>query len=465
MMKKSLLIVLALVLALAVLSVPFLALGAGKTPEVIFDASDNTFSFKNVVYGLERSAEPTADAPYPDIFQIESAMPGDSDSWQVRVTVKNAGENTVKMYVRAENANEDYKTLFGEEGKGPATLTATFAEGDRSVATKIKSLLGGKTSNTATYTGYVDDGGAYLGAYTGSDSSKDIDLTFAIPLDAGNEVAGLSAEVDWVFVAEVVEPEEPAPVRPKPDVGPSLNKKDHFAYVIGYPDDTVRPEANISRAEIATILFRLLTDESRNLYWSTGNQFSDVPGTAWFNTAVSTLTNAGVINGYPDGSFRPDQPVTRAEFAALFSRFFSAAAAADVSFTDISGHWAEEVILNAASRGYIYGYPDGSFGPDRSITRAEAMTLTNRVLERKPHKDHLHADMIVWKDNADPDVWYYADVQEASNSHEYTWITAVRDYGFEQWQSILPNRDWAALEQQWSKENAGGTVSVYTSKP
>ena len=463
-MKKAVWIVLSLVLVAAVICVPFLALGAGNTPEVIFDAADKTFSFKNVVYGPEQSAEPTAEAPYPDIFQIIGAMPGDSDNWQVRVTVKNAGENTVKMYVRAENANEDYRSLFGVDGKGPATLTATFEEGDRSVATKIKNIVSGKQAKSASYTGYVDDGGAYLGAYTGNSSSKDIDLTFSIPLTAGNEVAGLSAQVDWVFVAEVY---DGGNVRPHPEgeSDPELNKEDHFAYVIGYPDETVRPGANISRAEIATILFRLLTDESRDRFWSTSNPFSDVPATAWYNTAVSTLVNAGVVNGYPDGTFKPDQPVTRAEFAALFSRFFSNGATTAVSFNDISGHWAEEVILNAASRGYIYGYPDGSFGPDQAITRAEAMTLTNRVLDRKPHKDHLHEDMIIWKDNADPDVWYYADVQEASNSHEYAWIKTVTDYGFENWLKILPTRDWAALEQQWSLNNADKADNVYTSKP
>ncbi|MCR4963931.1 MAG: S-layer homology domain-containing protein [Firmicutes bacterium] len=473
-MKKAIRLVVLLSLVAAVICVPFLVLGAATTPEVIFDAGNDTFSFNNVVYGPERSAEPTDADPYPDIFQISSAMPGDSESWQVRVTVKNAGNKTVKMYVRAENANEGYRALFGEEGEGPATLSATFAEGDRSVATKIRRLITGEEPDAATYTGYIDEGAAYLGAYSGNNSSKDIDLTFSIPLSAGNEIAGLSAEVDWVFQAEVIEDDNDHP-HPRPDHGgsggnggsdgPALNKEDHFAYVIGYPDATVRPGADISRAEIATILFRLLTDESRNRYWSTANAFSDVPSTAWYNTAISTLAQAGVVNGYPDGSFKPDRPVTRAEFAALFSRFFSASVTATVSFNDIRGHWAEEVILNAASRGYIYGYPNGSFGPNRPITRAEAMALTNRVLERKPHKDHLLPDMIHWIDNADKEVWYYADVQEASNSHEYAWITQTVDNGYENWLEILPTRDWAALEQQWKADNADKqSAQVYTSQ-
>ncbi len=462
-MKKAVWIVLSLVLVAAVICVPLLALGAGDTPEVIFDVAEESFSFNNVVYGPERSPEPTDNDPYPDIFQITNAVPGDSETWQVRVTVKNADRKTVRMYVRAENANDGYRTLFGEEGRGPATLSATFAEGDGSVATKIRSLIGGDQPDLVTYTGYVDEGAAYLGSYVGSNSSKDIDLNFAIPLSAGNEIAGLSAEVEWVFVAEVYDYVPPSP--DDDDDEPELNKEDHFAYVVGYPDETVRPEANITRAEIATILFRLLTDESRNQYWSTSNQFPDVLDSAWYNIAVSTLVNADVISGYPDGTFKPDQPVTRAEFATLFSRFFSNAAISTVSFNDISGHWAEEIILDAASRGYIYGYPDGSFGPDRNITRAEAMTLTNRVLDRRPHKDHLHEDMIFWKDNADENIWYYAEVQEASNSHEYSWINKGKDAGYEDWLSILLTRDWAALEQQWKGENADKAPKVYTSRP
>ncbi len=461
-MKKKFLIVLSALVVTAVVGVTA-ARALDRTPEVIFDAASKTFSFANVVYGPESSAAPTTENPYPDLFQVRSAMPGDSETWQVKVTVRNAGADTVKMYVRAENANDDYKTLFGVDGAGPATISATFDGG--SVATKIKNLLAG--ADPATYTGYVDDGGAYLGAYTGGNSSKEINLTFAIPVEAGNEIADLTAEVDWVFVAEIIESAGPGPgpgPGPSPGPGPQLNTEEHYAYIIGYPNGYVGPQNNITRAETATILFRLLTDESRAAFWSTSNAYGDVPGTAWYNTAVSTLSKAGIINGYPDGNFYPDKSVTRAEYATMFSRFFDVVEGGDASFSDISGHWAEKWIVSAASRGFINGYPDGTFGPDNDITRGEAMALTNRVLGRRPDKDHLHENMVVWKDNPET-LWCYADVQEATNSHEYEMIDADLDWAYEEWLEILPTRDWAALERQWASEHLRSASNVYTSKP
>ena len=137
----------------------------------------------------------------------------------------------------------------------------------------------------------------------------------------------------------------------------------------------------------------------------------------------------------------------------------------NISFSDIEGHWAEQWILSAASRGFITGYPDGTFRPDNPITRAEAMTLTNRVLGRRPDKDHLHEDMAKWTDNSDPNVWYYANVQEASNSHEFVMQNADTDNAYEEWQAITPIRDWAALENQWKEDNADKATNTYTSKP
>lgn len=225
-----------------------------------------------------------------------------------------------------------------------------------------------------------------------------------------------------------------------------LEKDDHFGYIIGYPDDTVRPENNITRAEIATIFFRMLTDESRAEYWSQTNDFTDVSRSDWFNNAISTLTNAGILSGYADGSFRPNESITRAELVKIAVAFYGSDAAVDAGFNDTEDHWADMFINAAYGLGFVNGYEDGSFRPDQAVTRAEAMKIINRALGRYPTKNGLHEDMIVWSDNRDRSAWYYADVQEATNSHEYVWVADE----VEDWTDILPVRDWAALEKSYS---------------
>ncbi|MCR4600605.1 MAG: S-layer homology domain-containing protein, partial [Clostridia bacterium] len=227
---------------------------------------------------------------------------------------------------------------------------------------------------------------------------------------------------------------------------PELNKKDHVAYVIGYEDGTVRPENLITRAEVSTIFFRLLTDDSRQAIWSSSNSYRDTAADAWYNNAVSTLSNGGVLSGYTDGTFLPSGNITRAEFATIAARFDeSTVDTSSVSFSDISGHWAENNIKRAAALGYITGYQDGSFKPNAPITRAEAMTLMNRVLGRdKISAAGLLDNMAKWSDNP-ATAWYYVAVQEATNTHDYT----ITD-GVETWTSILANRDWAALEKEWA---------------
>ena len=227
---------------------------------------------------------------------------------------------------------------------------------------------------------------------------------------------------------------------------PMLEKDDHFGYIIGYPDSTVRPNSNITRAEIATIFFRMLTDESRDYYWSQENDFIDVAREDWFNNAISTLANADILSGYADNTFRPNAPITRAELVKIAVAFYNSDAVIDAEFTDTAGHWADSFINSAYSLGFINGYEDGSFRPDQAVTRAEAMKIINRTLGRYPVADGLHEDMIVWSDNLNKNVWYYADVQEATNSHKYIWISDEIEY----WIGILPVRDWAALEKTFS---------------
>ncbi len=199
-----------------------------------------------------------------------------------------------------------------------------------------------------------------------------------------------------------------------------LNTEEHFAYVSGYRDKTVRPEQNITRAETTEIFFRLLNAETRAKYRTDTHPFTDVSDSAWYRTSAATMANAGIIKGRTPTDFVADAFITRAEFAAICARFDSSDYKVTHTFTDIAGHWAEAEIYEAAAHGWIRGYSDGSFRPNEFITRAEAITLINRMLERTPNSKHdLHPDMVTWVDNPE-DAWYYLAVQEATNDHEYT---------------------------------------------
>ena len=224
-----------------------------------------------------------------------------------------------------------------------------------------------------------------------------------------------------------------------PDI---LNGDDHDAYVIGYPDGNVHPQGNISRAETATIFFRLLKADTRDGNLTAENVFADVANGKWFNKAVSTMAKLGIVKGRSAETFAPDAPITRAEFAAICARFNTKPTNTSNSFSDISGHWAEAEIERAVAFGWIAGYPDGTFRPDTYITRAEAMTMINRVLCRMPQdeKDLLRT-MVVWPDNKPTD-WYYLAVQEATNSHEFERKGAVN----ETWTKLTSAPDWTRYQ-------------------
>ena len=235
------------------------------------------------------------------------------------------------------------------------------------------------------------------------------------------------------------------PVTIPDDVPTGLNGKDHYAYVVGYPDGMVYPQKNITRAEVATIFFRLLTDETREANMTKSNSYNDMKDGAWYICAVSTLSKMGIIKGYEDGSFKPDASISRAEFAAIAARFDPDGDKTPATFSDVSSHWAKDEISIAANHGWIKGYEDGSFKPDQKITRAETMTLVNRVLKRLPEtKDDLHKDMKTWPDNQNESAWFYLAVQEATNSH---YQNLKKDGTHEKWESMRETRDWAALEK------------------
>lgn len=250
----------------------------------------------------------------------------------------------------------------------------------------------------------------------------------------------------------------------KPSKPTELNTEDHYSYIIGDNEGMLHPEGAITRGEVATIFFRLLTDEARETYWSQANDYSDCSSDLWCNNAISTLTNMEILEGCGDGTFRPHAQITRAEFAKIAVSFF------DYMVDEYRGYfpdvdenaWYAAYVEAAKEMGLIEGTPGGTFQPNRSITRAEACVIVNRALDRKPDISHLlnEDEMITWPDN-DPNAWYYADMQEATNSHDYTWLTVDSETeAMEQWVKKLPQRDWAALEHAWSEANdaPGGEV-------
>lgn len=325
-------------------------------------------------------------------------------------------------------ANYDIKYETGtlQITKMPITITAGSAEG--------AYILGPITSNewkaTATAEGDTVSSVKLTGAQTTLGESPNVASDAVIKNAKGEDV---TANYEITYVDGLLKGIE------------LLEKEIHFNYVIGYTDGTIRPGNNISRAEVATIFFRLLTDEAREQYNKTTTSYSDIKDGAWCCRAVATLTNAGVINGYTDGTFRPNAPITRAELATIIARF----AKLDVNtktFSDITGHWAQKNIELAVGNGWINGYEDGTFRPNNNITRAETFAMINRVLDRQTESvsDLLPtSEMNMWSDNLNENAWYYKDVQEATNYHK---CDRVGDSVYEKWTEKVPDIDWASYQ-------------------
>ncbi len=271
------------------------------------------------------------------------------------------------------------------------------------------------------------------------------DLILYAKWERDDIVVPIEPDIEEPEIQEPSEPVEPDPIEPEVIVPkPELNKSDHIAYMIGDPSGYFRPNDNISRAEAVTIFFRMLEDESRDKYWSTDNSFKDVKKSSWYNNILSTMENAKIIEPDRNGNFRPEEKMTRAEFAILLTKFFDEKGEKSHNFTDINGHWAENEIAIVASKGWIEGYLDKTFRPDESITRAEVVKLVNRILERTPDINNLLPNMIEFKDNIDKTRWYYLEIQEATNSHEYE---RVDNKSLENWTKLLPLKDWTELEK------------------
>lgn len=264
-------------------------------------------------------------------------------------------------------------------------------------------------------------------------------------------------------------PDNPTPLNPGDTIADQdvplagavgLNDTDHFAYIAGYEDNTVKPTKNITRAEVAAVFFRLMSEEYRVANWATENNFSDVNAGDWFNNAVSTCARAGILKGYEDGTFQPGEPITRAEFAAIAARFLGAGADDEgvSDFADTANKWYSADVRKAAKAGWIQG-SGNRFEPDANITRAQVMTIVNRMLDRTPDADHMLPTMKKWIDNPEG-TWYYEAVQEATNGHDYT-----RDeQNVETWTAIQEGKNWAAIEKQWA-ENNGASASQSEVQP
>ena len=342
-------------------------------------------------------------------------------------------------------------SVIDETGK-PVYYYVTVTEKD-AAGTVLGAVTKKVLANTENYT-FTKETAPTVSGYTFSSSETiakidgtDLEIVVTYTKDGGTTGGGTTPGGNGGGGGGGATIEEPS----TPLSGtPVLNKTDHFAYINGYADGTVRPTGNVTRAEVATIFYRLLTDDSRKEIFKQSGDLTDVDATAWYNNAVCTLTNAGVITGYSDKTFKPDAPITRAEFATIATRFYDKATKTYDSdpYTDVATSWARQYIDHAAELGIIHGYDDGSFKPENNISRAETATLVNNVLGRTPDKDHLLSGMKTWPDNADTTAWFYTAIQEATNSHDFT--KGEQDT-YETWTKITAAKDWTALEKEWSK--------------
>lgn len=365
--------------------------------------------------------------------------------------VKYEDQESIKLDEEFPNLtnDNDVVTLYAVWEEQSVTIGYVSSDTELGTVTVESEPVDAVTGTAHGSTAQAKNGARFDGWYSADGTLLSTDLTF-IPTKADGAVwQGTTYYARFSAQRRPSPPSTPAkPDETKPTLAPipeMLNGEDHYAYLLGYEDGTVRPNGSISRAEVATVLFRLLKDDVRAQNLTKDNAYSDVSGTAWYAAAVSTLSKMGVISGYPDGTFRPNAPITRAEFAAMIARFDETAKSADTPFTDISGHWAENAIGKAYGNGWVEGSSKTVFCPESNLTRAETATLLNRVLHRLPEKESdLLANQIVWPDNPET-FWGYLAIQEATNSHEYE---RKADGVYETQTAKRENRDWSKEFEQ-----------------
>lgn len=404
-----------------------------------------------------------ASAPTPGTFDFDDVVYGDGKNTPaITKTVKgNVGRNfkeTFKVTVEPKSDNAK-NTMTPDYYTGKAEVIASKSLKDVPFLFKPEVMANAVVpygelrfteAGSYTYTVREIPGKTSRMSY----DTTEYTLTIEVVLD---EDANTYQVESWQFTAGNREYPTPLNIvntyrasRPSTPSKPTLNTGDHYAYVMGYPDGTVRPNGSITRAEVSAILFRLLSDKTRDEYFTTESSFTDVKAGAWYNNSIATLEKAGVIvDTAKGGAFRPNEAITRAELAAMLAQFSDAKPVKGVKFSDVPAeHWAYEAIAIAAKMGWIEGYPNGTFRPDATITRAEMMTLVNRALERVPSdEDHLLSKrvMLTFPDCKSGD-WFYIAVQEATNSHTYE-RAATEKNGDEQWTALRANRDWTLLEK------------------
>lgn len=345
--------------------------------------------------------------------------------------------------------DNDEATLYAVWREQSVTLSYEPNDAELGSVSSASETVDAVTGTAKGSIAQPKSGARFDGWYSADGTLLSTDLKF-VPTRADGAVwQGTTYYAHFSAKRSPSTPSTPAkPDETKPTLAPipeMLNGEDHYAYLLGYEDGTVRPNGSISRAEVATVLFRLLKDDVRMQNLTKDNAYSDVSDTAWYAAAVSTLSKMGIISGYPDGTFRPNAPITRAEFAAMIARFDETAKSADTPFTDISGHWAENAIGKAYGNGWVEGSSKTVFCPESNLTRAETATLLNRVLHRLPEKESdLLANQIVWPDNPKT-FWGYLAIQEATNSHEYE---RKADGVYETQTAKRENRDWSKEFEQ-----------------
>ena len=365
--------------------------------------------------------------------------------------VKYKDQTNIKLDEEFPNLKDDNKgvTLYAVWEEQSVTLSYEPNDAELGSVSSASEPVDAVTGTAKGSTAQAKSGARFDGWYSADGTLLSKELTFVPTKGDGAVWQGTTYYAYFSAKRSPSTPSTPAkPDETKPTLAPipeMLNGEDHYAYLLGYEDGTVRPNGSISRAEVATVLFRLLKDDVRMQNLTKDNAYSDVPDTAWYAAAVSTLSKMGVISGYPDGTFRPNAPITRAEFAAMIARFDETAKSADTPFTDISGHWAENAIGKAYGNGWVEGSSKTVFCPESNLTRAETATLLNRVLHRLPEKESdLLANQIVWPDNPET-FWGYLAIQEATNSHEYE---RKADGVHETQTAKRENRDWSKEFEQ-----------------
>lgn len=416
----------------------------------------------------DTSAQGTIQAPFSYTEIIYTGGGGASTvKKNATVTLNDGEEDYSKTEVTLTNGKYvwDFASVEAPEAEGNKIFIGWFKDAECKKPASDKETI---TKDTTFYAGWLDTKYDIDFKLNGNNAPVNTGLTGSVVI-SGDEII-VNADNVEVRLSDItikgvkilgwyLDPEHTIPadetaivtedtvfyaVTEEIDVPPALDTDgDHYAYIIGYPDGTVKPQNSITREEVATIFFRLLTEEARNANFETSNDFTDVNADRWSNNAISTMAEMGIITGYTGGTFKPANNITRAEFATIAARFDNSDSG-ETTFTDIKGHWAEAYVAEAASLQWINGYSDGTFKPDNYITRAEVMTIVNRMLKRSVSSENIHADAIRWIDNSE-EAWYYEDVIEATNSHKFDRLSG--SLVEEKWTELLPNRDWSELEK------------------